>query len=128
MARSNELIRSVSIPFNTTSEYAARLDLEFDEPVSARAVEEQLSPIKKRGDLLIGLEKRLGPQYISCEGSGDWYVTPVYQNSQFYLIFFPPLGRIATANSHFNTHAHPRTRSHGASESLLQSRLSSYQM
>lgn len=78
MAKSNELIRSISVPFNTTSGYAARLDLQLDEPVSARTVEEQLSPIKKRGDFPIGLEKRLGLQFISCEGSRESYITPTH--------------------------------------------------
>jgi hypothetical protein len=70
VVRSNEQVRSVTVPFNTSSEFSATLVLDFDEPIDAVVARQHVDEITKRTDSPI--VRRLGPQWISCEGSGDW--------------------------------------------------------
>ncbi|KAK4120425.1 hypothetical protein N657DRAFT_161648 [Parathielavia appendiculata] len=74
--RNEQMVRSVTVPFNGSSaQFSATLSLDFDEPIPAVEARQRVDEITKRGaeaPIEVELGRRLGPDYISCEGSGDW--------------------------------------------------------
>lgn len=69
-ARSSKFVRSITAPSNASSEFSATIELKYDEPTDPVVARQHVDDIIQGGSSPI--ERRLGPAYLSCEGSGDY--------------------------------------------------------